>query len=72
MLSTTKKQSKDHAILSELYAAQMNIRLNELMEDLQRMYRRVRLHNIHNTLPYDLYNTWQYGLLCYRALVFPI
>lgn len=41
LLSSTKRQSKDHAVLGEMYNNQMSNRFTELMEDIQRMYKKV-------------------------------
>lgn len=41
LLGSTKRQSKDHAILSELYNLQMSNRLSDIIEDVQRIYKQV-------------------------------
>lgn len=41
LLASTKRQSKDHQILSELYTNQMSNKFVELMDDTQRVYRKV-------------------------------
>ena len=42
LLGTTRKLGKDHGILGDLYNTQMTIRLTELSEDIQRVYKKVR------------------------------
>ena len=41
LLASTKRESKDHAILSDLYNTTMSNRFNDLMDDIQRIYKRV-------------------------------
>ncbi|XP_064487016.1 SLIT-ROBO Rho GTPase-activating protein 1-like isoform X2 [Ornithodoros turicata] len=63
LVSNTKKQSRDHAALSEIYAGTLIGRLTHLMEDVQRIYRTCRgvgvqqheellkvLHELHTTM----------------------
>jgi SLIT-ROBO Rho GTPase activating protein len=41
LVTQTKNLSKDHAALSEVYSIHLVSRLAEVMEDVQRIYRRV-------------------------------
>ena len=40
-MSQTKKKSKDHAALAEIYSTHITQRCTNINEDLQRMYRKV-------------------------------
>lgn len=47
LVAQTKNLSKDHAALSEVYSTHLVSRLGEVMEDVQRIYRRVNiLYNV--------------------------
>ena len=46
LLASTKRQSKDHQILSDMYTNQMSNRFTELMDDTQRIYRKVSLNKL--------------------------
>ncbi|KAG8195017.1 hypothetical protein JTE90_008188 [Oedothorax gibbosus] len=63
LVSTTKRQSRDHAAISEIYANTIINRMTCIMEDVQRIYRRCRevgieihdellkvLHELHTTM----------------------
>ena len=41
LLGTTRKLGHDHAVLAELYSTHMSNRLTELVDDLQRVYKKV-------------------------------
>lgn len=41
LLGTTRKLGRDHAVLAELYSTQMSNRLTELVDDVQRIYKKV-------------------------------
>ena len=41
LVNETKSLSRDHAALSEIYSTHLVGRLNQVMEDVQRIYRRV-------------------------------
>ena len=49
LVTQTKNLSKDHAALSEVYSTHLVSRLGEVMEDVQRIYRRVNI--IHSIRP---------------------
>jgi SLIT-ROBO Rho GTPase activating protein len=50
LVTHTKNLSKDHAALSEVYSTHLVSRLGEVMEDVQRIYRRVNIpHNYAET-----------------------
>ncbi len=57
LLSSTKRQSKDHQVMGELYGSQMSNRFTELMEDIQRMYKKVRGEN-------RCASVWEVGEVC--------
>ncbi|XP_021912868.1 SLIT-ROBO Rho GTPase-activating protein 1-like isoform X4 [Zootermopsis nevadensis] len=70
LVSQTKNLSKDHAALSEVYSTHLVGRLAEVMEDVQRIYRRCReigyetheeilrvLHELHTTM--KTYHSYQ-------------
>ncbi|XP_023705851.2 SLIT-ROBO Rho GTPase-activating protein 1 isoform X2 [Cryptotermes secundus] len=70
LVTQTKNLSKDHAALSEVYSTHIVSRLAEVMEDVQRIYRRCReiayetheeilrvLHELHTTM--KTYNSYQ-------------
>ncbi len=42
LVSQTKKSSKDHAALAEIYTTHITQRCSNVNEDLQRMYKKVR------------------------------
>ncbi|XP_022236700.1 SLIT-ROBO Rho GTPase-activating protein 1-like, partial [Limulus polyphemus] len=42
LLSSTRKESRDRAILSEIYANTLTSRFGQIIEDVQRMYKRCR------------------------------
>jgi SLIT-ROBO Rho GTPase activating protein len=42
LVSQTKRASRDHAALSEIYASHIVQRCNNINDDLQRMYKKVR------------------------------
>lgn len=63
LVNETKSLSRDHAALSEVYSTHLVSRLNQVMEDVQRIYRRCReigyetheeilrvLHELHTTM----------------------
>ncbi|XP_034939969.1 SLIT-ROBO Rho GTPase-activating protein 1-like isoform X2 [Chelonus insularis] len=63
LVNETKSLSRDHAALSEVYSTHLVGRLNQVMEDVQRIYRRCReigyetheeilrvLHELHTTM----------------------
>ncbi|GLH12612.1 GTPase-activating protein CdGAPr [Gryllus bimaculatus] len=63
LLNQTRNLSKDHAALSEVYSTHLVSRLSQVMEDVQRIYRRCReigyetheeilrvLHELHTTM----------------------
>ncbi|XP_011504329.1 PREDICTED: SLIT-ROBO Rho GTPase-activating protein 1-like isoform X2 [Ceratosolen solmsi marchali] len=63
LVNETKSLSRDHAALSEVYSTHLVARLNQVMEDVQRIYRRCReigyetheeilrvLHELHTTM----------------------
>jgi hypothetical protein len=41
LVAQTKRRSRDHAALAEIYANQIVQRTNQINDDLQRVYRRV-------------------------------
>ena len=41
LLGTTRKVGRDHAVLAELYSTHLPNRLTELVEDVQRIYKKV-------------------------------
>lgn len=43
LVSQTKTLSKDHAALSEVYSTHIVSRLQQVIEDVQRIYKRVRI-----------------------------
>ena len=43
LLGTTRKLGRDHAVLAELYSTHMSNRLTELVDDVQRIYKKVLL-----------------------------
>ncbi|XP_035212745.1 SLIT-ROBO Rho GTPase-activating protein 1-like isoform X2 [Stegodyphus dumicola] len=71
LISTTRRQSRDHAAISEIYANTIINRMTCIMEDVQRIYRRCRevgieihdellkvLHELHTTMKtYYTYHT---------------
>ncbi|XP_014220165.1 SLIT-ROBO Rho GTPase-activating protein 1-like isoform X3 [Trichogramma pretiosum] len=63
LINETKNLSRDHAALSEVYSTHLVARLNQVMEDVQRIYKRCReigyetheeilrvLHELHTTM----------------------
>ncbi|XP_054719949.1 SLIT-ROBO Rho GTPase-activating protein 1-like isoform X2 [Uloborus diversus] len=63
LISTTRRQSRDHAAISEIYASTIINRMTCIMEDVQRIYKRCRevgieihdellkvLHELHTTM----------------------
>ncbi|XP_067126010.1 SLIT-ROBO Rho GTPase-activating protein 1-like isoform X3 [Centruroides vittatus] len=63
LIATTRRQSRDHAVLSEIYATHLINRCMQIMEDVQRIYKRCReigvegheellkvLHELHTTM----------------------
>ncbi|XP_076369729.1 SLIT-ROBO Rho GTPase-activating protein 1-like isoform X2 [Tachypleus tridentatus] len=42
LLSTTRKESRDRAVLSEIYANALTSRFGQIIEDVERMYKRCR------------------------------
>ncbi|XP_076182600.1 SLIT-ROBO Rho GTPase-activating protein 1 isoform X2 [Ptiloglossa arizonensis] len=63
LINETKSLSRDHAALSEVYSTHLVSRLNQVMEDVQRIYKRCReigyetheeilrvLHELHTTM----------------------
>lgn len=71
LVSTTRRQSRDHAAISEIYANTIINRMTCIMEDVQRIYKRCRevgieihdellkvLHELHTTMKtYYTYHT---------------
>lgn len=51
LVNETKSLSRDHAALSEVYSTHLVGRLNQVMEDVQRIYKRVSMSQ---SLPTDL------------------
>lgn len=49
LLASTKRASKDHQILADIYNGQMLTRFTELMDDMQRIYKEVSKNNINNS-----------------------
>lgn len=43
LVAQTKRQSKDHAALSDIYANTVIQRLNQVTDEVQRIYRRVNI-----------------------------
>jgi len=41
LLGTTRKLGRDHGVLAELYSTHMSNRLTELLDDVQRIYKKV-------------------------------
>ena len=42
LLSTTRKQSHDHSVLADIYGNVMVSRLSDLMDDMQRVHKKVK------------------------------
>lgn len=52
LVNETKSLSRDHAALSEVYSTHLVGRLNQVMEDVQRIYKRVSVVRpaVHDTV----------------------
>lgn len=62
LVTQTKNLSKDHAALSEIYSTHLVSRLSQVIEDVQRIYRRVSLISI-DVLMYSFSFSWlQYSV----------
>ena len=45
LVNQTKRASKDHAALADIYGTHISQRCNNITEDLQRMYKKVRVQS---------------------------
>lgn len=80
LVNQTKSLSKDHATLSEIYNTHLVTRLQMVIEDVQRIYKKCReigyetheeilrvLHELHITM--KTYHSYQVSIDCF---VFPL
>lgn len=58
-MNETKSLSRDHAALSEVYSTHLVGRLNQVMEDVQRIYKRVSAVYIHADRRDRIAVSWQ-------------
>ena len=56
LVSQTKTLSKDHAALSEVYSTHLVSRLQQVAEDVQRIYKRVSVPIGLSCVPFTAYN----------------